>query len=97
MANYKLSSQAQFDLVGIYKYGIKYFGQQQAVSYLYELEDFMLELATRPELAKDASKLGETLKYYNFKAHVIFYFHEDGDEIFIIRILGKRMDFVQHL
>ena len=38
MGIYNLSTRAQFDVVGIYKYGIKYFGIDQAVSYLAEME-----------------------------------------------------------
>ena len=44
MESYNLSARAQFDVVGIYKYGIKYFGTEQAVVYLTELEDFLEEL-----------------------------------------------------
>jgi len=37
------------------------------------------------------------LLFYRFKAHVIFYVFDSKNEILIIRILGKRMDFIQHL
>ena len=40
MGSYNLSTTAQFDVIGIYKYGIKYFGIEQAVGYLTELEHF---------------------------------------------------------
>ena|SRR5665811_165039 len=97
MGNYNLSGRAQFDLVGIYKYGKKHFGPEPAATYLYDLELFLEELADRPELAKDASKIAASLKYYSYKAHVIFYLFENEKEIFIIRILGKRMNFIEHL
>ncbi|PKA99251.1 toxin ParE1/3/4 [Flavobacteriaceae bacterium MAR_2009_75] len=97
MGSYNLSSRAQFDVVGIYKYGIKYFGKDQATSYLIELESFLEELATRGELARDASPIASGLKFYNFKGHVIYYSFEDVGEIYIVRILGKRMNFEEHL
>lgn len=97
MGNYSLSARAQYDLVGIYKFGIKFFGPNQATNYLLDLENFLDELAVRPELAKDASTIATSLRYYNYKAHVIFYQFEGLDEIFIIRVLGKRMDFVEHI
>lgn len=97
MGNYNLSTRAQNDLVGIYKYGIKFFGENQATDYLTEIENFLLELAVRPELSKDASTISNSLKYYNYKAHVIFYVFDDLHEIFIIRVLGKRMNFIEHL
>lgn len=97
MGIYNLSGRAQYDLVGIYKYGRKYFGPEPAATYLYGFELFLQELADRPELAGDASKMAASLKYYNYKAHVIFYLFENEKEIFIIRILGKRMNFIEHL
>ena len=97
MGNYSLSARAQYDLVGMYKYGIKFFGPDQATKYLLDLEGFSEELAERPELAKDASTIADSIKYYSYKAHVIFYQFDNSNEIFIIRILGKRMNFIEHL
>ncbi|CAN0569435.1 unnamed protein product [Ectocarpus sp. 12 AP-2014] len=97
MGNYNLSTRAQFDVVGIYKHGIKYFGINQAVDYLGELEGFLAELAVRPDLARDAGTIANALKFYNFKGHVIYYSHENDNEIYVVRILGKRMNFMEHL
>ena len=55
MGNYNLSTRAQFDIVGIYKHGIKFFGSEQALDYLTQLEGFLEELAERPQLARDAN------------------------------------------
>jgi len=97
MGNYNLSTRAQFDIVGIYKHGIKFFGSEQALDYLTQLEGFLEELAERPELARDASPIANALKFYNFKGHVIYYSLDDVNEIFVVRILGKRMNFEEHL
>jgi len=97
MGNYSLSTRAQFDLVGIYKYGIKFFGSDQATKYLYEFETFLEELAERSELVRDASPIANSLKYYRYKAHVVFFQFNDPNNIYVIRILGKRMNFVEHL
>jgi toxin ParE1/3/4 len=97
MANYELSRRAQYDFVGIYKYGIRNFGRSQAVEYLFELEKSIVELAERPELARNASTISNNLKFYNFKAHVIFYVFDDENKIFVVRVLGKRMNFIEHL
>jgi len=96
MGNYKLSSRAQWDVVGIYKYGIKNFGAQQALAYLNHLEDFLKELADRPELFRDASPIAKGLKFYAFNAHVIYFLFDQAGEINVIRILGKRMNFDEH-
>lgn len=93
MGNYNLSTRAQFDIVGIYKHGIKFYGINQASDYLNELEGFLEELAERPELARDASPIANALKFYKFKGHVVYYSFDGDGEIYIVRILGKRMNF----
>jgi toxin ParE1/3/4 len=97
MGNYNLSTRAQFDIVGIYKQGITYFGSYQSSTYLTELEVFLEELAERPELARDASTIANALQFYNFKAHVIYYSCDKKNEIYVVRLLGKRMNFLEHL
>jgi toxin ParE1/3/4 len=97
MASYKLSGSATNDIVVIYKFGIKTFGLNPAKEYLNSLENFFEELSNRPELARDASIFANGLKYYRYKAHVVFYLFDESEKIFIIRVLGKRMDFIQHL
>lgn len=97
MGNYSLSTRAQFDIVGIYKHGIKYFGIEQASNYLIQLESFLEELAERPELARDASPIANALKFYNFKGHVVYYSFDKEGEIYVVRVLGKRMNFKEHL
>ena len=97
MGYYSLSGRAQYDIVGIYKYGIKFFGIEQAADYLNQLETFLEELADRKELARDASPIANALKFYNFKAHFIYYSYAKDGEIYIVRVLGKRMNFKEHL
>ncbi|UZO81341.1 type II toxin-antitoxin system RelE/ParE family toxin [Aquimarina sp. ERC-38] len=97
MGNYRLSSKSEADLVNIYKFGIKHFGPDPATIYLTELESFIEELASRPDLARDGSLLATSLKFYRYKAHVIFYKFLSPNTIYVVRILGKRMDFISHL
>lgn len=97
MGNYKLSTEATKDITGIYIFSIRNFGYDQAKKYVKELEGFFIELSERDELARDASLFAHNLKYYNYKSHVIFYLEEEDSSILIIRVLGKHMDFIQHL
>ena len=96
MENYSLSSSAQNDLVGIYKFGIKYFGIDQAVKYQHELENVFEELSKFPEIARDATTIANGLKFFRYKAHYIFYQFEEDYRIYVVRVLGKRMNFVEH-
>jgi len=97
MGNYKLSVEASKDVAGIYIFSIRNFEFDQAKRYVKELEIFFLELSDRKELARDASMFAHNLKYYNFKSHVVFYLKDENNTILIIRVLGKHMDFIQHL
>ncbi len=96
MGNYNLSGEASKDITGIYIFSIRNFGFSQAKKYIKELEIFLFELSERKELARDASMFAHNLKYYSYKSHVIFYF-EQKNKILVIRVLGKHMDFIQHL
>ncbi len=97
MGHYKLSGSASKDIIHIYKFGIDRFGLTQAKKYLFSLENFLEELAERPEFARDASIFAHNLYFYNHKAHVIFYLKDGDDSILVIRILGSRMNFIEHL
>lgn len=97
MGNYKLSGASSNDIVFIYKFGTSTFGLNAAKEYVSSLELFLGELSERPELARNASMFAKDLLFYRFKAHVIFYVFDNSNEILVIRILGKRMDFIQHL
>lgn len=97
MESYNLSVEASKDITGIYIFSIRNFGFNQAKKYIKDLELFFVELSERKELARDASMFVHNLKYYNFKSHVIFYLKEEKNKIFIVRVLGKHMDFIQHL
>jgi len=95
MGNYKLSSKASEDIVNLFEYGIKNFGLIQANNYLNNLTDSLIELSERPELDRKTT-LYWGLNYYLYNAHVIF-FNRLENQLFVVRVLGKRMDFIRHL
>lgn len=97
MGNYKLSSSSTLDFVGIYKFGKNRFGNEQAKKYLISIENILIELAENPYLDRDASMFAHNLKYYNFRAQVIFYIRDSPNTIYIVRVLGSRMNFIEHL
>ncbi|NJN50032.1 MAG: type II toxin-antitoxin system RelE/ParE family toxin [Polaribacter sp.] len=97
MANYKLTRLATADLVIIYKFGVENFGLKSSQNYILSIETFLIELSNKKEIARDASILVENLKFYNYKGHVIFYEFLSDNSIRVIRVLGKRMNFKEHL
>jgi len=96
MGEFKLSKKAERDLINIAKYTIQNFGEQQSSKYKSELSNCLNRLSKNPHLGRSAAEFYPNLKRYNFKAHSIFYEQADYG-IFIVRVLGQKMDFKSHL
>ncbi|SEK97275.1 toxin ParE1/3/4 [Maribacter orientalis] len=95
--NYIISVKAKSDIKSIAKYTIKEFGVNQSFKYAYGLKSILQELANNPELGKRyVAVKNKMLLRYRYKSHVVFYYTE-SNEIFIVRILGGKMDFQMHL
>lgn len=97
MGDFRLSSKAETDLSDIADFTIKKFGIRQARIYRDELIDCFKSLSRNPGMGKRfQTKNIKGLFFFPFKAHSIFYQKEENT-IYIIRILGSRMDFDKHL
>lgn len=92
MGVYKLSIRADTDLTDMYEYGISEFGFLKAKMYFDEMQEVVDLLAINSELGRDASEFMPMLKRFSFRAHTIFYL-EIATGIFIIRVLGQRVDY----
>jgi len=53
-------------------------------------------LAANPNMGRKADYLKPLLRRYEFRSHVIFYYHVKS-EIQISRVLGAEMDFEKHI
>ena len=92
-----ISAKAKADLKAIAKYTIKKFGEEQSFKYAQGIKTMLADLGDNPELGKRyVAVKDKMLLRYRYKAHVIFYFVEN-EKIFIVRVLGGRMDFPKHL
>ncbi|HBU78347.1 MAG TPA: type II toxin-antitoxin system RelE/ParE family toxin, partial [Muricauda sp.] len=81
----------------IAKYTIEKFGEGQSLKYAQGFKTILADLADNPELGRRyVAVKDKMLSRYRYKAHVIFYYVENG-KIFIVRVLGGRMDFPKHL
>ena len=96
MGVYKISEQGDEDIEKMYEYGIETFGLKQAQDYFFQVHDLFQDLADNSHIGRDVSEYKPYLKRFNFKAHSIFYISTDTG-VLIVRVLGKRMDFGQHL
>lgn len=97
MAKYILSKSAQSDIVSIADYTIENFGVKQARTYRDGLISCFKNLAASPGRGRLYLHKNKTLLLrYRHKSHVVFY-NRTNTGIFIIRVLGERMDFIRHL
>lgn len=88
---YKLSVKAKQDLSNIVKYSTREFGVLQTDKYLSQLKKVLDTLAQFPFIGRDLSCLRANLYCYTIQSHTVFYQQRNSD-IFVIRILHKRMD-----
>ena len=94
---YILSAKAREDIKSIAKYTIKEFGESSSLNYARGLKEVLQSLSANPELGRHYVAVKNKMLFrYRYKAHVLFYY-KDIDSIFIVRVLGGRMDFPRHL
>jgi len=91
MPDYRLTPAAKSDLLKIWNYTMKSWGEKQAEKYLLDIENKLERLAANSKLGRQRSEIN--LSYYSFpvKKHIIFYL-KSGNHIDIIGILHGKMD-----
>ncbi|WP_350292672.1 type II toxin-antitoxin system RelE/ParE family toxin [uncultured Croceitalea sp.] len=96
-SKYVISAKAKGDIKSIALYTIENFGVSQSLKYADGLKKILSELADNPDLGRRYVAIkNQMLLRFRFKSHVIFYYIiQDG--IFIVRVLGGKMDFPKHL
>jgi toxin ParE1/3/4 len=96
MANqYHLSNQALDDLNAIWDFGAERWGRNKANSYATNIHNMCEFIASNMGLGKKRDEIFEGMKSYAVGSHVLFYI-EQGEVIYVSRILHKSMDFERH-
>jgi len=93
---YKLTREAENDLVEIYGYGFERFGETQAEKYFSELEDCFQLLSETPLISREREEFNPPVRLHHHGRHLVIYVIQDG-RILIVRILHDSMDIQQHL
>ena len=91
MSNFHFAKAADEDILEIAIHSIEIWGLKQSKKYKKELDICFQFLAENPDIGRDASIFALDLKRYSYKAHAIFFKTVD-DGIFIVRVLGQKMD-----
>ncbi len=92
MKKYKLSQQADDDLLTIFLEGINEWGYKQAEKYANELHDCFNILANHPDMGTTRKDLNKIPQSFVKGSHVIIYRIVEKDLIEIATILPQRMD-----
>ncbi|MFC3076007.1 type II toxin-antitoxin system RelE/ParE family toxin [Shinella pollutisoli] len=83
---YRLSREADEDIVRLYVEGARLFGHAQAESYHQELKSLFELLAANPRMARERSEIVPPVRIHPYKAHLIVYVVDANDDILIVRI-----------
>ena len=93
---YRLSMAAEKDVIYIFIDGAMLFGPEQAELYHDGLEATFKMLAEYPHSGKEYRSIKPPVRVFTFQSHPIVYTASKKD-IFILRILHGRQDWVKHL
>ena len=90
------SPLAEQDLIEIWHYSFKKWGEDKAVEYLLQLDAGMQGLVSNPLLGKSREKVRKRYRSLHINRHVIYY-RLLGETIDIVRVLHERMIPEKHL
>lgn len=91
-----LSVKASTDVKSILRYTLREFREHQSRLYFEGLTEVLEKLGSDPKLGKPFLLLkNQPILRYRYQSHVLFYCVRTNG-IFIVRILGGKMDFTRH-
>ena len=94
--NYKLSNEADNDLINLYLHGFKSFGEAQAEQYYFELEDCIKLLSETPLMCRERTEFIPAVRIHHHGSHLIIYLIQE-DHLLVVRILHDSADIQRHL
>ena len=96
MAHFRLTPDAQSDLIEIRRYTQQQWDNTQSKKYLSELRQTLHLLAETPSIGKSKPDIGIDILSFPHVSHIIYYvIHEQ--ELVVFSVLHKRMVPLNHL
>jgi toxin ParE1/3/4 len=93
---YRLTPDAQSDLIEIRRFTVKQWGTAQSKKYLLELRNTIRLLTDTPSLGRSRPEVGSNVLSFPYVSHVIYYVvHEQ--QLVVFGVLPKRMVPLNHL
>jgi toxin ParE1/3/4 len=96
MGEFFLRPKAREDLEDTWSYTYETWGEDQADSYIYDMDSAFRALSAKPEKERPCDDIREGYRKHSLGKHIIFY-RKSKKGIEIVRILHQRMDPDQHL
>ncbi len=82
---YRISREADNDIVKLYAQGVVEFGLTQADRYHDALFDLFDLIASNPKIARERTKIEPPVRVHPFQAHLVIY-RIEGEDVLIIRV-----------
>lgn len=94
--SFKLTEDAERDVIDIYLYTLEHFGLAQAEKYSEELFQRFSQISKSPALGRSFEDIYPGAFRANKGSHAIYY-KKQGELILVLRILHQMMDPARHL
>lgn len=94
--NYRLSSQAEADLIALYLHGVDRFGVTQVETYQDKLEHAFTLIAENPEMARLREEMTPPVRIHPVEAHIIVYLVDDNRKVRIQRVRHGGENWPEH-
>ncbi len=95
-SGYRLTSDAQSDLIDIRRFTLAQWGLTQSRKYISELRRTLLALSETPSIGKKRLQVGEDIFSFPYVSHVIYY-TLDSQQLVVFAVLHKSMVPLLHL
>jgi toxin ParE1/3/4 len=92
---FRLTAQAEEDIVGIAEAGIRLFGETQALAYHQQLFEMFELIAASPQMARERPEITPPVRVHPFKSHVIIYVLTEPDDVLIVRVRHSHEDWLE--
>ena len=96
MVAFRLTGDAQTDLIEIRRYTLKQWGVEQSKKYLLELRQTIRVLSETPTMGKQRHEVGNNVFSFPHVSHVIYYII-DKNQLVVFGVLHKSMLPLLHL
>ena len=95
MRPYKITEDAEADLLKIWQYTAKTWGRAQADNYFHQIEDCFNKIAAGKARSRQPLAAHKKLKSVRYEHHYVFFLAES--EPVIMAILHEKMNFIARL